>query len=45
MQSKHIAILIGATLVGVIGFYIVRQVGKITPAVDIDDQLNALRNN
>jgi hypothetical protein len=44
MEAKHISIIMGAIVLGVIGFYIVQHIATTTaPAPSIDDQLNALR--
>lgn len=44
MESKHVALLVGAALLAVIGIYAAKHVaGTVKPAVDIDDQMNLLR--
>lgn len=44
METKHLTVIIGAAVLAVLGIYVIAHVAKgITPAVDIDDQMNRLR--
>lgn len=44
MKTEHVALLVGAAVLGVIGVYLVAHLaGSVKPAPSIDDQLNAYR--